>query len=339
MKLDLDACVDQYVGTLYALARDDFGLFRQLIHPDMTWGWWTDEVARELNRFYLDLRAGRRPKLVLMAPPQHGKSSTALDFIAWVAGKHPDLKTIFGSYSDELGTTANRYLFRTFTSNNVFHSIFPGLRVGATGWSANSNLIEFVDHQGSFCNTTIEGSVTGLRLDLGVIDDPVKGHAEANSKLHRDKTWNWFTNDFVTRFAKDAGLLIIMTRWHVDDVVGRMLERFADDLRVLRYPAIAGQTSWRWKKELTVGEDGRSRFEWKNELVRKGDALFPEHKPLSFLNERRKLMTQGSWESLYQQHPIIVGGGELPIEKLKVLSHFDRSKIMASVRYWDKAGT
>jgi hypothetical protein len=63
MMLNLDAWADEYAGTLYALARDDFGLFRQLIHPDFLWGWWTDEVARELQRFYLDLRDGRRPKL------------------------------------------------------------------------------------------------------------------------------------------------------------------------------------------------------------------------------------------------------------------------------------
>ena len=88
-----------------------------------------------------------------------------------------------------------------------------------------------------------------------------------------------------------------------------------------------------------LGEDGRCRFGWKNQLVRKGEAPFPEHKPIDFLLERKKLETQASWESLFQQHPIIVGGGELPIEKLKVLPSFDRSRVTQSVRYWDKAGT
>ena len=339
MRLDVDAWANEYAGTLYALAPHDFGLFRQLIRPDMLWGWWPDELARELHHFYLDLRAGRRPKVALMAPPQHGKSTTVLDFIAWVAGQCPDLKTIFASYSDELGTTANRYLFRTFSSNPAFRKIFPDLSVGGARWAANNNLIEFADHQGSFRNTTVDGAINGLGLNLGVVDDPVKGSAEANSKLQRDKTWAWFIDDFFNRFDKNAGLLIIMTRWHVDDVLGRMLERFGDELRVLRYPAIAETTSWHWRKELTVGEDRRCRFVWKNQLVRKGEALFPEHKPLSFLDERRKVMTQASWEALYQQHPIIVGGGELPIEKLRVLPYFDRSTITKTVRYWDKAGT
>jgi predicted phage terminase large subunit-like protein len=72
---------------------------------------------------------------------------------------------------------------------------------------------------------------------------------------------------------------------------------------------------------------------------KKGEALFPELKPLDFLLQQRNGMTQASWEALYQQHPIVIGGGELPIEKLKVLPFLDRSKIMNSVRFWDKGGS
>jgi len=150
MKLDLDAWAEIYVAALYALALNDFGLFRQLIHPDMLWNWWLDEVARELTKFYRDLIAGRRPILALTAPPQHGKSWTLWDFMAWFAGKHPNLKIIFASYSDELGTSANRYLFRTISANNVCRKIFPDLHVGATNWAANSSVIEFVGQDGSF---------------------------------------------------------------------------------------------------------------------------------------------------------------------------------------------
>jgi hypothetical protein len=183
------------------------------MHHDFVWNWWTDELARELHRFYRDLRAGRRPKLALMAPPQHGKSTAVSDFSAWIAGKHPDLKTIFASYSDELGTMANRYLFRTITSNHAFRKIFPDLRVGGAGWAANNNLIEFVGHQGSFRNTTVDGAINGFELNLGVVDDPVKGSAEANSKLHRDKTWAWFTDDFFNRLPRTPGRAWRLKGW------------------------------------------------------------------------------------------------------------------------------
>lgn len=229
---------DLYLRQLQVRAREDFATFRSLKRPTMHWGWWTEEVARELMRFYRALTEGRRPKLALMAPPQHGKSWTIWDFIAWIAGKHPAFKTIFASYSEELGIVANAELQRTIRSS-FFSGIFPGTRIDVPGWQCNNNLIEFVDHGGSFRNTTVTGQVTGFGLDLGVIDDPVKGRDEANSKLIRDRTWNWFTDDFFNRFAANAGLLIIMTRWHVDDLLGRLLAKFGDEVRVLRYPAIA----------------------------------------------------------------------------------------------------
>jgi hypothetical protein len=76
-------------------------------------------------------------------------------------------------------------------------------------------LIEYVERTGSFRNTTVRGQITGMEQHLGVIDDFVKGRAEATSKVERDKTWNWFSDDFMTRMNKDSALLIVATRWHI----------------------------------------------------------------------------------------------------------------------------
>ena len=77
-----------------------------------------------------------------------------------------------------------------------------------------------------------------MTLNVGIVDDPVKDRQAANSKTTRDSTWDWFTDVYLPRFDQHAGLLVIMTRWHVDDLLGRMLERDSK-LKVLRYPAIA----------------------------------------------------------------------------------------------------
>lgn len=305
-----------------ARARESFLEFRRYIRPQLIIGWWVREVAQKLQRFYKDFVAGERPKLAVMAPPQTGKSWTVTDFIAWVAGNNPDKKTIFGSFSDDLGVRTNTELQRIY-STDAFKGIFPGTRISeahtiSDRWKRNESLIEYVNRGGSFRNTTVAGQINGLELHLGVIDDPLKGRAEAHSPTIRDKTWEWFADDFMSRFAKDGALLIVATRWHVDDLLGRFIEKFKDDVRVLRYPAIAEMDELHRKK---------------------GEALFPEHKPLDFLLERRKLLTEASWESIYQQNPIVVGGGMLPVEKLKVLNFFDRSKVLTTVRYWDKAGT
>ena len=110
---------------------------------------------------------------------------------------------------------------------------------------------------------------------------------------------------------------MIMTRWHVDDPVGRFIERFPA-ATILRYPAIAE-------------EDEKNRF--------KDEPLFPQHKSLPFLMERRAVMTRAGWESEYQQNPIVIEGAMFPVEKLRTLPVLDRSKVMASVRSWDKAGS
>jgi hypothetical protein len=111
-------------------------------------------------------------------------------------------------------------------------------RIGLPGWKMTADFFELSDFRGSFRYTTALGAVTGLELHLGVIDDVVKGRQETFSKTVRDRTWLWFTDDFRTRFNKDAGLLAIGTRWHVDDLLGRLIEKYPES-KVLRYPAIA----------------------------------------------------------------------------------------------------
>jgi predicted phage terminase large subunit-like protein len=299
-----------------AEARAQFFAFRRYIRPYMLWGWWVQQVALELQQFYDDFIAGRRPVLILQAPPQHGKSITAEDLMAWAAGRNPDLKIIYASFSDDLGIRTNLALQRTI-QNPLYQLAFGNTRIGEAGWQCNNELIEFAGHRGSFRNVTVNGAVNGMELHLGVIDDPVKGRSDANSQLIRDKTWLWFTDDFRSRFARDSALLIIMTRWHVDDLAGRLVDR-ADNVRVLCYPAIA---------------------ETRDDFRDQGEALFEKFKPLRMLQERKRELTQASWESLYQQHPVVVGGGILPIEKFKILPALNRSQIRKSVRYVDKAAT
>jgi hypothetical protein len=219
-----------------ALAREKFFHFRRLIRPQMIWGWWPVVVSMELQKFGMDFEAGRRPKLAIMAPPQHGKSWAATDFVAWTAGRSPERKTIFASYSSELGVRTNLDLQRIIRSPN-FQLAFPRTQIGAEGWACNTELIEYVGYAGSFRNTTVQGAINGMELHLGVIDDPIKGRGDAQRRVVRESTWNWFTDDFLSRFAKDNALLAISTRWHKDDPLGRLIERF-DDVRVLRYPAI-----------------------------------------------------------------------------------------------------
>ena len=307
---------------LVAKARSHFWFYRQALNPNMLIGWWQREVATQLQAFYNDIKEGKRPKLVLCSPPQHGKSRQVIDFVSYFIGQQPDRNVIFASYSNRLSTRANLWVQRIM-DGKTFGTLFPRTKLQKRGERdithlRNLDVLEFVDRQGSFRNTTVLGSVTGEGLHLGVVDDPLKGRKEAQSELIRDNVWGWFTDDFFTRFADDAALLMTVTRWHLDDPVGRLKELFPE-VRVLAYPALAEH----------------------EELHRhQGDPLFPQLKSKEFLLERRSLMTKASWESVYQQNPIIQGGDLFPVEEFWItFQRPAKDKIKKSVRFWDKAGT
>lgn len=331
-KLEFTTADLELIEQLAALeARESFWAFRQYIRgPTMLRGWWPREVAYELQDFYDDLMAGLAPILIMMAPPQHGKSWAMNDFICWVLGKNPELRQIFASFSERLGVRANMYIQRVLDSDK-YKRAFPETKLNSSNvvsisgqYLRNREMLELVDHTGSFRNTTVNGPVTGESLDLGFIDDPIKGRKEANSLKNRDHTWNWLTDDFYSRFSEKAGLLMTLTRWHIDDPAGRLVEEFPQT-KVIRYAAIAE------KNEL--GRDGKLRR-------RKGEALFPEVKSIEYLLRRKKIYTASSWASVYQQSPIVQGGELFPVENFTVISMLPPGvKRVKSVRYWDKAGT
>lgn len=292
-------------------------------------GWWQKHAAGKLQEFYNDFIAGKRPKLVIEAPPQHGKSELIVTFISWVAGKHPELATIYTSFSKRLGVRANLKLRRIYQSS-AYQSIFPETFIHGSndakqfGRTVSSmELLEYGNAGGSFRNTTVLGAITGESLDLGVIDDPIKGREAANSKNQRDKVWDWFTDDFFTRFSEDSALLAILTRWHIDDPIGRLIER-DKSVQVLKYPAIADEEA------KLMDDDPRKSGS--------GEALFPEHKSREFLLERKSVMLSSRWLALYQQSPIQESGTMFKVENFKIVKAAP-AKLGKIVRYWDKAGT
>lgn len=288
-------------------ARVSFWAFRQFMNPKMKKGWFQRDVARHLQQFWNDYLAGLRPKLVIEAPPQHGKSDSVVEFLAWIAGHAPHLKTIYGSFSKRLGVRANKKLQRMFDSAK-YKQVFPGHILDESGTTVvkgkkirSSELLEYRDG-GSFRNVTTGGSVTGESLDIGVIDDPIKGRKSAGSELQRNTAWEWTTDDFLTRFADEAAFLAILTRWHPDDPIGRYLKIYPET-KVLKYPAVSEPNAQ------LMAHDPREPGS--------NEALFPELKSIDFLMLQKKAMTNVSWQSLYQQNPIEIGGQIIKTVKFK----------------------
>lgn len=260
-------------------------------------GWWQRLISDALQKFYEDFEAGLKPKLMINAPPQHGKSSITTDFICWVHGRNPRLKTIFASYSDSLGIRTNANIQKTML-HPEWPEIFPLTTMGSDRppnpktirykEKRNSQLIEFNHFGGSFRNTTVGGKINGESLDLGVIDDVMKGREESQSETAREKKWEWFKTDFFSRFSEEGAFIAVGTLWHIEDPLMRIREMFPD-MKVLNYPAIAVKDE---------------------EYRKKGEALFPQHKSIDFLLERKRIYASDEWAAVYQQDPMIEGGNK-----------------------------
>jgi len=293
---DIDAIEDWWIQK----ARKNFLAYRMFIRcGDFTHNWFVDELCRLLQQFYQDLKNGLRPVLLIQTPPQHGKSIAVADFVSWVSGLMPKLKTIYATYSDILGVRCNTYLQRTYDSEK-YQGIFPGFTISKSNVVTQSSKMKrnstFIEHHGDdgqygfFRNTTVQGPVTGETLDLGIIDDAVKGREQANSPVYAQKTWEWFTDDFFSRFSEYAGLLVIMTRWTTTDIIAKIIEKkdvFPSKITVVNFPAIAT-------------DDDENR--------KVGEPLFPGLKSKTFLMGKKAVMFEPNWEALYQGNPTVSGG-------------------------------
>lgn len=284
-------------------ARKNFYAYRMYMrHGSFLSNWFIKELSLAFQQFYVAFRQGKRPILVISCPPQHGKSWAVEDAVQWFAGLDPRLRIVFASFSDHLGTRCNAAAQRVMVSRK-YKKIFPDTKLNEGGrqtgasetYKRNSYHLEFVGQKGSFRNTTVGGPITGESLDIGFIDDPFKGRAEASSTTTRETVWNWFTDDFGTRFSDEAGYVITMTRWHIDDLVGRLKEKYKGKNKIIdfRFPALAEEL----EKYRQIG-----------------DPLFPQLKSLGFLMEKKDLFLDASWQSLYQGNPIPEGGNIIKLD-------------------------
>ena len=297
-------------------SRTNFLTYRRYMRSDdFLHNWFINDLCKNLQQFYLDLVAGERPVLLIQAPPQHGKSWSVTDFIAWISGKLPWLRVIYSSFSYKLGIRCNTQLQRFFDSKK-HKKVFPGHRINDTNIvtisskpKRNSEHIEYIDQKGvatngEFRNTTVQGSVNGESLDLGVVDDAVKGREQANSILWSEKNWDWFVDDFYNRFSKIGGLLVVMTRWSTHDIIGRIEKvksKFKGKYKLLNYKAIA-----------TTKEKFRNV----------GDALFPEiGKDKAWKDDQKETVSRSDgnrgWLALYQGQPTSPEGNILKRELWK----------------------
>jgi len=241
-----------------------------------------------LNEKFLGIVSGKINRLMITMPPRHGKSLFAsCYFPAWYLGKFPDKRVILASYEADFASTWGKKT-RDLMENagqRIFDVKIRSDSKAADHW-------EIATHGGGMQTCGIGGALTGKGADILIIDDPVKNAEEANSLTMREKTWQWYTSTAYTRLEPGGALILIQTRWHEDDLAGRVLNQSketGETWDVLNLPAIA--------------EDG-------DILGRTvGEALWPERFDLEALEIKRRVLGSYQFAALFQQSPSPAEGG------------------------------
>ena len=220
---------------------------------------------------------GEIERLMVCMPPGSAKSTyTSVEFPAWFLGRNPALSVIAASHTQELAERFGRRV-RNIVAAEEFQKVF-GFSVADDSASAGR-----WDTQkgGEYFAAGVGGSITGRRADLAVIDDPVKSREDADSDRQRQKAWDWYTNDLLTRLKPGARQIVVMTRWHEDDLGGRILERERARWHVIEIAMEA------------MPNDPLGR--------KVGERLWPEWFTDDMVSVAK--MDMRAWNALYQQQP------------------------------------
>lgn len=179
-------------------------------------------------------------KLMINIGPRLGKSYSMSGFEQWALGRRPDSRIISVSYNEILSTRFGKGVRDGISETKVdpdypiFADVFPGVRI--KDGDAASQIWALEGSYFSFLSTGFGGTITGVGASIGVIDDPVKNHIEANNEAVLDGQWQWYRDTFLSRIEEGGIIIIIMTRWSTRDLCGRLLEAEGDDWYVLRHP-------------------------------------------------------------------------------------------------------
>lgn len=281
-------------------ARRELLAFTKWIMPSYRVHWHHALLTTKLDA----LRRGEIRQLIICMPPRHGKSElVSRQLPALVLGENPDARIIMAAHTAALAEANSRDVQRILAST-AYQELFPAVRLPKPGARAQGRYKrtdehwELVGRKGYLRAVGVGGAITGFGFDLGIIDDPIKSAEEASSAACRERIWEWFLRDFWTRRSPGAAVVIIMTRWHLEDLVGRILglphqELGAWDL--VQLPALA--------PENPVPYDPRNP----------GEALWPEVLSTEELQQVQQADPRG-FAALYQQSPTEAGGTEWPTE-------------------------
>lgn len=338
------------------LARRELARRRILAYTEYLYPWYEtgklhEIVATALENVELYIRTEGKEgvgRLIIEMPPRTGKTELVSKvFPSWILGKMPDKKVMMASYAADLAHKNSRAV-RENVEGDRFQNIFGDNTLTpdpvTIAWDSRSvkSWSLAPPHRGEVIANGVGGGFTGFGGHLLIVDDPFKNREEAESENNRDKVWDWWTSSFYTRQENGAAIVIVMTRWHADDLVGRLLKRMATDPRadqwmILSAPALAFEQEM-FAKDDQVQKEAMLEGRWlpgEDLLGRKpGESVWPEKFSVEDYLQIQQNVGAYDWSSLYQQQPVLLSGNFFG-SKWDIVDKAPEG--LRWVRYWDLA--
>jgi predicted phage terminase large subunit-like protein len=252
-------------------------------------------------------------RLMVLMPPGSAKSTYAsILYPAWWFTQHPVSSVIATSHTASLAEHFGRQARELVRENGSrFGYALHSGKQAACHWQTSN--------KGEYFAAGMRGPLTGHRADLVVIDDPIKSGADADSPVLRERIWNWYRSDLMTRLKPKGRIVLIMTRWHEDDLAGRLLALNAAEWRVICLPALAEE------------HDALGRTS--------GAALWPAWEDQAALLRKRDSVGERTWSALFQQSPRPIHGSLFKTGSIEILDMPPTFSAGQVVRAWDLAAT
>lgn len=287
-----------------ALARQDFLAYATFIDP----AYLTPKHVQLLGAYLHAIERGEITRLAIILPPRHSKSeSTSGKFPGWCIGRDPKRPVMITSYAATLAETFSVQNRDTIMTNPRWNMVFPDVVINPN--SRGRDRWAVMGARESCIAAGVGGSITGLGCWLLLIDDPVKNYEEATSEARLESIYNWYSTTARTRLTPDGRVIIIMTRWSEDDLLGRVFKEHADEFTVLHLPALSYGVEKEYvelypdplKRIKVLG--GLPKTAFPDPLGRpRGEPLWPERFNKEFL-EQQRLILGHDFEALYQGNP------------------------------------
>lgn len=285
------------------ICQKDFLCFCLAVKEDFTPTKFHVLLADKLQSVYERVKGGQHVRMMLEMPPRHGKTTMAsVLFPAWVMGKE-SWPYVCASYGADLAEN-NSQDSRSIVDSDVYKVIFPKTRLSQ---DSTSKQLWKTTTKSSYRAVGVGGGLTGMGGKIMACDDPFKDRADADSETIRENVWKWWQSVFMTRREGKTGVIVLNTRWHLDDLSGRLLQQ-EQDLTLANIP----HDKWERFRFPAVAEEDEYID---GKLFRKqGEALWPEKFPLEDLEKTRTNSDIYEWSSLYQQNPILSENQEFRAE-------------------------